>query len=173
MLLQHAIDGSEGLRDAIGAARNEVRAHPLQQSQSLRIACGDSYQQMVPMHLEPVRQESGVIRAMPMQPPILRIRFIRLKMLVAFPIFSSEMRDMANALNGMNRNASATPSQHLGPEDVPESRIQIQAGELEPGDRTRHNAHCQQPPRIRRGGQVARQGSDEQRPNASRGQSET
>ena len=62
MLLQHAIDGSEGLRDAIGTVRNEVRAHPLQQSQSLRIACSDSHPQMVPMHLGPVRQESGVIR---------------------------------------------------------------------------------------------------------------
>lgn len=40
VLLQHALDGSEGLRDAIGAVRNEVRAHPLQQSQSLWIACG-------------------------------------------------------------------------------------------------------------------------------------
>ena len=34
---------------------------------------------------------------------------IRLKMLVAFPIFSGEMCDMASDISGMNRKASATP----------------------------------------------------------------
>ncbi len=102
--------------------------------------------------------------AMPTLPPILRMR---LKMLVAFPIFSGWMRDMASDISGMKRKLERDALQHLGPEDIPEAGVEIEPGELEHGDGAQHHANQEQAPRIGLGGQVAGQRSEQQRSDAA------
>ena len=91
-------------------------------------------------------------------------------MLVALPIFSSAMRDMASDISGMNRKLSATPCRHLRPENVPEARIQIQPGELEHSDRAQPDADQQQASWIGLGRQMPGQRRKQQRSHAPRRQ---
>ncbi len=67
---------------------------------------------------------------MPTLPPMLRMR---LKMLVALPIFSRA--DVRHG-GGGERNEHAghgSALQHLGPEDVPVTGVEVEAGEHEHG----------------------------------------
>lgn len=113
VLLHHSVECRQRLarcRNPLDAVRVKIRSQALHQTVRLQTARRDTRDQMVLMHLRP-RARNVVISAIPTLPLILRMR---LKMLVAFPILSGEMRDMAGDISGMKRRLRATPCSTCG-----------------------------------------------------------
>ena len=94
LLLHHSIENAESAARGgcgVGAFEDEESSELMQQREGARLAGEEMLDEVVLMDLR-AAGEGVAMMAMPTLPPMLRMR---LKMLVAFPIFSGAMWDIA------------------------------------------------------------------------------